>query len=293
MKKLPKPIRRVALYGNPEKSGAGEIIARTAAIAKAAGIDILVETNTSAVAGLVGEVEGTLEEVAAQADLLMVFGGDGTMLGVARSLAGQSTPILGVNTGGLGFLTAVGAGQLLDVLEQIWQGDFRVEERHLIAAEGTAAGLPIDLSALNDFVISGGAASRLIELEVLVNGDVLTQYRCDGLIVSSPTGSTAYSLAAGGAIVSPSADVFMITPISPHTLSNRSVVVSMDSEIQVRVLSRRLEVFLTADGQVQMPLSLEDVVRIRRSTVSIRLVRLPQSTFFMTLRQKLNWRGQP
>ena len=142
-------------------------------------------------------------------------------------------------------------------------------------------------------MISGGAASRLIELEVLVNGDVLTQYRCDGLIVSSPTGSTAYSLAAGGAIVSPSADVFMITPISPHTLSNRSVVVSMDSEIQVRVLSRRLDVFLTADGQVQMPLSLEDVVRIRRSTVSIRLVRLPQSTFFMTLRQKLNWRGQP
>ncbi len=293
MKKLPKPIRRVALFGNPEKAGAGELIARTAANATAAGIEILVETNTAEVAGLIGQDRGTLREVAAEADLLMVFGGDGTMLGVARDLADRSTPMLGVNTGGLGFLTTVGASQLFEVLDQLWDGKFRLEERHLIEAQGTASELPIRLSALNDFVISGGAASRLIELEVLVNGDVLTQYRCDGLIVSSPTGSTAYSLAAGGAIVSPSADVFMITPISPHTLSNRSVVVGMDSEVQVRVLSRRLEVFLTADGQVQMPLSFEDLVRIRRSNHSIALVRLPQNTFFMTLRQKLNWRGQP
>ncbi len=293
MKKNPNPIRRIALYGNPDKTGAGEIITRTAAIAKESGVEILVETDTSDMAGLSGNTTGSLREIAAKADLLMVFGGDGTILGVARNLSGINTPIFGVNTGGLGFLTAVGAGQVPEALEQLINGDFRIEKRPLIEAHGMASNESIHLLALNDLVVSGGAASRLIELEVWVDGENLTQYRCDGLIVSSPTGSTAYSLAAGGAIVSPGAEVFMITPISPHTLSNRSVVVGMDSEIQVKVLSRRLEVFLTADGQVQMPLVLEDIVRIRRSRESVQLVRLPQNTFFMTLRQKLNWRGQP
>jgi len=145
--------------------------------------------------------------------------------------------------------------------------------------------------ALNDFVLSRGAASRLIELNVTVDGEILTRYRCDGLIVSSPTGSTAYSLAAGGAVVSPAAEVFAITPICPHTLSNRSVIVGLQSKIEVTVLSRKLEVFLTADGQEQTPLAFGDVVQIYRSRKSVRLVRLLGRSFFETLRKKLNWSG--
>jgi len=146
-------------------------------------------------------------------------------------------------------------------------------------------------TALNDFVISRGAAPRLIDLEVTVNQEALTRYRCDGLIVCTPTGSTAYSLSAGGAVVSPTADVFTLTPICPHTLSNRSVVVGLDSTVRVKVLSRRVETVLTADGQKMIPLATDDLVTIQRSRHSIRLLHLAGSSFFETLRRKLNWSG--
>jgi NAD+ kinase len=224
-------------------------------------------------------------------DLLMVFGGDGTMLKVAREVAGSSTPILGINIGGLGFLTDVQSRQLPLALQQIWDGKTILETRPLIEAHGDARGQRFSARALNDFVITRGAAPRLIELGVTVDGEVLTRYRCDGLIVCSPTGSTAYSLAAGGAVVSPSADVFTLTPICPHTLSNRSVVVSLSSTLQVKVLSKRLETVLTADGQPPIPLATGDVITIQRSRDTIRLLHLAGSSFFETLRRKLNWSG--
>jgi NAD+ kinase len=206
-------------------------------------------------------------------------------------VTGSRTPILGVNIGGLGFLTAIPAGELSQMLPSILKGQFSLETRSLIECTGSASGQPISQTALNDFVISRGAASRLIELEVRVDDETLTRYRCDGLILSSPTGSTAYSLAAGGAVVTPSAEVLTITPICPHTLSNRSVIVSQRSNIEVKVLSPKLEVFLTADGQVQTPLVAGDRVQIKRSRHFIRLARLPGGSFFQTLRQKLNWSG--
>ena len=213
------------------------------------------------------------------------------MLRVARETAGTDTPILGVKVGGLGFLTAVQAPQLGDALKQIWAGEFLVEPRPLMEATGRAQGKPIRELALNDFVIGRGAASRLIEVAVSVDAEDLTRYRCDGLIVSSPTGSTAYSLAAGGAIVSPSAEVLTITPICPHTLSNRSVIVRMDSTVQVTVLSEKVDTILTADGQVQVPLNTGDFVQIRRNSATTRLLKLHGGSFFETLRQKLNWSG--
>ena len=224
-------------------------------------------------------------------DLLLVFGGDGTMLSAARSVAGLPTPILGVNIGSLGFLTAVPNARIADELPKIWNGDFTIEERSMIEATGEIARDQLFQVALNDFVVSRGATSRLIDLEVKVNGETLTNYRCDGLIVCSPTGSTAYSLAAGGAIVSPTAPVLTLTPICPHTLSNRSVIVSIDSVVEVKVLSQKLEIFLTADGQVQLPLFAGNRIQVRRSAKTVRLVRLPDSSFFQTLRQKLNWSG--
>lgn len=229
--------------------------------------------------------------VAHRCDLLLVFGGDGTMLRVAREVAGVQTPILGINVGGLGFLTAVSTHNLTQALEQIWKGEFEIEPRTLIEASGTASGKQIRHRALNDFVISRGIVSRLIEIEVCVDDQVLTCYRCDGLIVSSPTGSTAYSMAAGGAIISPSAEVFALTPICPHTLSIRSVIVSLQSIVKVKIVSQKLETILAADGQMQTNLSHGDEITVRRSDKTIQLLRLHGSSFFETLRQKLHWRG--
>src|SRR5688572_4186977 len=213
------------------------------------------------------------------------------MLRVARDAAESQTPILGVKVGGLGFLTAVQGHQLPAALKQIWAGDFLIEARPLIQASGKAQGKNLAEIALNDFVISRGATSRLIELAVTVDAEELTRYRCDGLIISSPTGSTAYSLAAGGAIVSPDSEVLTLTPICPHTLSNRSVIVPMDSVVQVTVLSERVDTILTVDGQVTIPLSTGDFVQMRQSKLSVRLLRLRGISFFQTLRQKLHWSG--
>jgi NAD+ kinase len=176
-------------------------------------------------------------------------------------------------------------------LKRLWNGEFILDSRALIEATGQLGDRVLRTLALNDFVISRGIVSRLIELEVSVDGETLTTYRCDGLIVSSPTGSTAYSLSAGGAVVSPSAEVFALTPICPHTLSNRSVIVRLDSRIDVRVISERLETILSADGLHEAQLNAGDVITIGRSQNSVRLVHLAGTSFFQTLRRKLDWRG--
>ncbi len=229
--------------------------------------------------------------LAREVDLLLVFGGDGSMLRVVREMDGAATPILGVNVGRLGFLTAVPANDLPKALDKVWNGQFEIESRLLLEGGGESGGKKIVLRALNDIVISRGGAPRMIELEVRVNGQVLTCYRCDGLIISSPTGSTAYSLSAGGAIVSPGAQVFAITPICPHTLSNRSVIVGMDSVVEVKVISEKVETTATADGQIQADLLAGDVITIRRSRRVAQLLHPGGSSFFDTLRQKLHWSG--
>lgn len=224
-------------------------------------------------------------------DLILVFGGDGTMLRVAREMNGSRTPILGINVGGLGFLTGVTSSELKLALKHLWNGEFILDSRALIEATAQLGDRFIHTLALNDFVISRGIVSRLIELEVSVDGETLTTYRCDGLIVSSPTGSTAYSLSAGGAVVSPSAEVFSLTPICPHTLSNRSVMVRLDSRIDVKVVSERLETILSADGIHEAQLNAGDVITVCRSQNSVNLVHLAGTSFFQTLRRKLHWRG--
>jgi NAD+ kinase len=291
LRKPVEKIQRVGLVANPDKPAARQLIRRTARQIEREGKLVLADQATARLADLSGQATADVTTLARETDLLLVFGGDGTMLGASRAVAGLSTPILGVNIGGLGFLTAVQSNKFGQELGRIWSGDFSVEERYLIEATGDISGDPLFQLALNDFVISRGSTSRLIELEVSVNGETLTTYRCDGLILSSPTGSTAYSLAAGGAVVSPSAPVLTITPICPHTLSNRSVIVSSESVVEVRVLSKKIEIFLTADGQVQLPVFAGSVVSVCKSARTVRLIRLPGSSFFKTLRQKLNWSG--
>ena len=291
MKKLADKIKRVGLIGNSEKVSCAGAVSRAARLLAAAGRKVYSDAITAQLARIKALVCTDAAALARQVDLLLVFGGDGTMLRVAREVAGSNTPILGVNVGGLGFLTAVSSEQLPRALASVWSGDFVFEQRSLIEAGVHAHEKIVQQTALNDFVISRGTVPRLIELEVSVDDAVLTRYRCDGLIVSSPTGSTAYSLAAGGAIVSPNAEVFTLTPICPHTLSNRSVIVSLNSVVRVKVLSRRVETILSADGQVQTQLSAGDTVEIRRSQRAVSLLRLVGSSFFETLRQKLHWSG--
>jgi NAD+ kinase len=279
--------RRIGLIANSEKPSCRNLVRDAARLIRGSRRTVLTDTATATLAGLDAPTCPNAAAVAEEADLLMVFGGDGTMLRVAREIAGSRTPMLGINAGGLGFLTDVQAHQLPLALKELWSGQTILETRPLIeAVNGQWC-----CRALNDFVVTRGAAPRLIELEVTVNDEMLTVYRCDGLIVCSPTGSTAYSLAAGGAVVAPSAEVFTLTPICPHTLSNRSVIVNFDCVVRVRVLSRRVETILTADGQPPLPLSEGDVVTIRRSKYEIRLLHLAGSSFFETLRRKLGWSG--
>ncbi|MGE5735637.1 MAG: NAD(+)/NADH kinase, partial [Acidobacteriota bacterium] len=203
MKNSAEKIQRIGLVGNSDKVSCAGTIRQAARLIHAAGRKILVDSTARKWVGNEAVVCPDAASLCRQADLLLVFGGDGTILRVARQIAGSRTPILGVNIGSLGFLTAVPSEDLAVALKHVWSGEYDFESRTLLQASGVCSGANVDQSALNDIVISRGIASRLIELEVKVNGDLLTRYRCDGLIVSSPTGSTAYSLAAGGAVVFP------------------------------------------------------------------------------------------
>ncbi len=277
MKKQADKIRRIGLIGNSEKASCAEIIRKASRLIQNAGRKAV--------------VDGDIATLARESDLLLVFGGDGTLLRAARNIAGSPTPILGINIGGLGFLTAVPSSELARALKQIWDGNFKFESRALIEAGGVCNGEKIRETALNDIVVSRGAVSRLITLDVSVDGELITRYRCDGLIISSPTGSTAYSLAAGGAVVLPTAEVFALTPICPHALSNRSIILPLGSKISVKAVSPHPATILSADGQVIAELHANDEITIRRSSRAIRLMNLADNSFLEALRRKLQWRG--
>ena len=284
-------IKSVGLLGNAEKVACADVLKHAAKLITAAGRKVFADAVTARWTGINARICPDAAGLARQVDMLLVFGGDGTILRAAREIAGSKTPILGVNIGSLGFLTAVPSDALAPALHQVWRGEYSFESRALIQATTRPNGTQIEETALNDIVISRGIASRLIELEVRVDGDALTRYRCDGLIISSPTGSTAYSLAAGGALVFPTAEVLEITPICPHTLSNRSLIVPLTSRIVVKVISPKPATILSADGQVVTELSVGNTVDIRRSRRTVRLMHLAGSSFCETLRRKLHWRG--
>ena len=291
MNTLADRIKRVGVIGNSEKVSCADAVGRAARLVAAAGRRLYSDPATARLAKLKGVVCPDSATLARTVDLLLVFGGDGTMLRVAREIAGSRTPILGINIGGLGFLTAVPSADLPRALKHVWDGEFTFESRVLLHATGSSNGRAIDQTAMNDVVISRGIASRLIELDVCVDGEALTRYRCDGLIISSPTGSTAYALAAGGAVVFPTAEVLALTPICPHTLSNRALILPLTSTIEVGVISPRPETMLSADGQVVHELAAGDRLKIRRARRTVRLMHLAGSSFCETLRHKLHWRG--
>jgi NAD+ kinase len=284
-------IKRVGVIGNSEKAAGFGAVTQAARLIAAAGRKLYSDPATAELASLKATVCQDAATLARQVHLLLVFGGDGTILRVAREIAGSRTPLLGINIGSLGFLTAVPSDQLSQALKHIWQGDFKFEARILLQASARCNGRVLNLSALNDIIISRGSVSRLIELDVRINGDPLTRYRCDGLIISSPTGSTAYSLAAGGAVIFPTAAVLALTPICPHTLSNRALILPGNATIDVTVVSPKPATILSADGQVMSELGTGDCITIARSHRTVRLMHLAGSSFCETLRRKLHWRG--
>ena len=228
-------------------------------------------------------------ELPAQSDLLLVLGGDGTLLSMARLVGDLGVPILGVNLGGLGFLTALTLDELFPALEAYLRDELVSEERMLLEARVYRKGERLgEYAALNDVVITKSAMSRIIRLEVAVDGDFATGYRADGLILSTPTGSTAYCLSAGGPIVFPTMDAVVLTPICSHTLTNRPIVLPATQRISITLLTDQ-DVMLTLDGQVGFALKANDTVEVRRAAARTRLLRVPQKHFFSVLRTKLKW----
>jgi len=232
-------------------------------------------------------------EIPSHVEMIIVLGGDGTLLSVARLVRDYEVPILGVNLGGLGFLTEITLEELYRVLERIIQGDFVTDERVVLNAAVIRRGERMaEFTVLNDAVINKGALARIIDLETAINGEYLTTFKSDGLIISTPTGSTAYNLSAGGPIVYPSLHSIIITPICPHTLTNRPIMVPDDVEIRVILKAKQQEVILTLDGQQGFSLEFEDMVEIKKAESRILLIKSPYRHYFEVLREKLKWGGQ-
>jgi NAD+ kinase len=230
------------------------------------------------------------EAMVSRAEMIVVLGGDGTLLGVARQVVGHEIPILGVNLGGLGFLTQISLEELYRVLERVIQGEYQADKREVLSAavlrgERTLA----QYNVLNDAVINKGALARIIDLEVTIDGEDITTFKSDGLILSTPTGSTAYNLSAGGPIVYPSLHCIIITPICSHTLTNRPIVIPDDVTVRAVLKSRQQEVYLTLDGQQGWPLEYEDVVEVKKVPAQIAFIRSPYRHYFGVLREKLKW----
>lgn len=222
-----------------------------------------------------------------EVDLIMTLGGDGTLLGVARQVADKGIPILGVNLGQLGFLTDLEMPDLFPCLEKLVEGDYEIEPRMMLDAQILREGSPVkNIIAFNDVVIAKGPISRIIRLETYVGSNYLATYRADGIIVASPTGSTAYSLSAGGPIVNPELEVMIVTPICPHTLHARPFILSDNQEIRIIMRTDTSEVMLTIDGQVGFPLQKNDSVVIRKADVYTRLVKVKKRSFSEVLRLK-------
>jgi NAD+ kinase len=229
-------------------------------------------------------------EIPEFADLVVVLGGDGTLISVARLVGNREVPILGVNLGSLGFLTEITLDELYPALESCLSGDYRVSERMMLRVTIERNGEAIQTHrVLNDVVINKGALARIVDLETTVSGSYLTTFKADGLIISTPTGSTGYSLAAGGPIIHPALECLVVTPICPHTLTNRPIVVDAGATVTVTLKSAHEDVFITLDGQVGMELKAGDQVRVQRAEHRTRLVMSQSKDYFEVLRTKLKW----
>jgi NAD+ kinase len=281
----PKTIGIVAHTGKP---GVGDLIKSLAAEFARFKMSILLEKETAEVARQNSEL--SIAELGEKADLIVVVGGDGTLLNVAGHLGKKMPPIFGINVGSLGFLTTASSPAFREAVDCIGNGKMTFSHRALL--EVTLAGAKEEpMIALNDAVFSRGELSRLIRLRTRVNGESLTEFNADGLIIATPTGSTAYSLSAGGPILEPESGVFVITPICPHVLTNRSIIVSENSVIEVEASEPDYPVYLTVDGREPVRIAKDATVQIRKAKKMLQLASMPNNSFFRVVRQKLKWSG--
>ena len=295
-------IARVGIVAKRELRAASDHLDQLAAWLRERQIEVVFDTETAALAGG-GATRGSggqaakshsREEIPRHVDLIVVMGGDGTLLSMATRIAaaGRDIPILGVNFGSLGFLTEIRIDELYPALQSVFDGAATIDQRNMLAAEAYRSGERFDSRiVLNDVVFTKAALSRIIELSVSVSTGLVTKVKADGLIITSATGSTAYNLAAGGPIVHPRVDAIGITPIAPHTLTNRPIVIPGNETIEVRpnINEGADEVFVTYDGQAGYPLQKGDMVAVRKSEHCLRLVRAPARSYFEVLREKLKW----
>jgi NAD+ kinase len=288
---MPPPLtyKSIGVFSRPRPSALAEIVPQLLAWLKQRGVTVVYDAETANVLNR-GELGRTRQEVVQQAELLLVLGGDGTIIAASREAAPRGIPILPINLGGLGFLTSFTIDELYPALENVLAGNAAINERVLLFVQRIHNGEKLaPQRVLNEAVMHKGTLARMIDLELHIDGSFVCRYRSDGLIVATPTGSTAYSLSAGGPIVHPAVESILITPICPHTLSDRPVVIPDTSCIELRFSDHSDSVFLTLDGQIGVPLQAGDRVSITRAKERLKLIYPPNKTYFEILRNKLKW----
>ena len=284
-------FQTIGILSKRDPVAAGSIVPPLRAWLAARGLRVLVEQATASCAGL-DESGVAAEDLAREVDLAIVLGGDGTLLSVARLLHARQVPILGVNLGGLGFLASVALEELYPQLESVFRQQYQISSRMMLEASVLREGAVLHSRfALNEAVVNQAALARLMEFNVFIEGSHIGRYRADGLIIATPTGSTAYSLAAGGPIVHPDLEAFVITPICPHMLTNRPIVIPDTSRVEIEFTPGAEPVHLTLDGQVGFGLQRGDRVSIRKSAGRVLLISPRERTYYEVLRNKLGWVG--
>jgi NAD+ kinase len=285
-----KMFRTVGIVSRPRREDIARVVPPLLDWLRAHGAETVCDLETGQCIGALAGRTIARQELPEHTDLLIVLGGDGTLLSAARLAVDRGVPILAVNLGGLGFLTTVSQDELFSILDEIFANKHRISERVMLASEVVRGGsITRQQMALNDAVLNKEAVARIMDLELRVDGEYVTTYKADGLIVSTPTGSTAYSLSAGGPVVYPIVDAFVITPICPHTLTNRPIVIPDSVTIEIGFESGENSAFLTLDGQVGIELSQGDRVVLRKAPNRLRLVRPSKKTYYQILRSKLKW----
>src|SRR5580692_814016 len=282
-------FKTIGIISRPRRSNLVEVVPPLLEWLKEHGVPAVYDSET-ATALKNGSLGKSRQQVAEESDLLLVLGGDGTILATAREATPRGIPILPINMGSLGFLTSFMAEELYPALEAVLEGRTTVDERVLLQVERVHNEEVLTHQwVLNEAVVHKGTLARMIELELYIDGSFVCRYRADGLIVATPTGSTAYSMSAGGPIVHPAVESILITPICPHTLSDRPVVVPDTSLIELRVADNSDSVFLTLDGQTGVPMAVGDRVKIGRAAERLKLIQPPNKSYFEILRSKLKW----
>lgn len=293
IQKIQSQFKTVALVGRSNTPGIGEPLMALAQNISQRGFDVVFEAQTAQEIGATGYPALQIAEIGARADVAVVLGGDGTMLGIGRQLAPYRTPLIGINHGRLGFITDIPFADMQEVVPQLLAGSFEREERSLLESRITRDGDPIyHALAFNDVVVNRSGFSGMAELRVHVDGRFMYNQRSDGLIVATPTGSTAYALSSQGPLLHPQLQGIVLVPIAPHALSNRPIVLPDDCKVSIQVVAGR-DVNVNFDMQSFTALELNDVIDVRRSRHTVPFLHPVGYSYFRTLRQKLHWNEHP